>query len=374
MPKSDGVGDMTWMDEMTNYPLLRKVIHYLKDQINEVIGLDIGSGYIKVVQITWQNEQPVLTHYSILEVAEGVFEEGYVVNQAAFTETVKRAIEQSGATAKHVVFGINARNLFSREISFPLMSQEELAEAIKWDIEKYVPYAVNTYYYDSAITEKNAAQGEMKVLLAASPQEIIDTFNQAIRAAGLKPLAADTESLAIYRTMADAKNSAILDVGSVLSQLTVYQNGCPVFSRALPLGGEQVTQTIVQALGLEFHEAERLKRKQTMLQALGSEGGSEMHNKMEFLVRDMARDVRRTMEFYQMQNKGAQLNELNICGGGILLTHLKDYLAQLLEMTVKIHNPLACVQLDASFDKAALAQCAPQMTVALGLALRGGEG
>lgn len=360
---------MTWIDNMT-----KKVVHYLKDQINEVIGLDIGSGYIKLVQVTWINEQPVLTHYSIVEVPDEVFEEGYVVNQAVFTDLMKRALEQSGATAKHAVFGINARNLFSREISFPLMSEEELAEAIKWDIEKYVPYAVNTYYYDSAITEKNPTEGEMKVLIAASPQEIIDTFNQAVRAVGLKPLAADTESLAIYRTMMNVKNSAVLDIGSVLSQLTVYQNGCPVFSRALPLGGEQVTQAIAQTLGLEFHEAERLKRKQTMLQPLGSEGSSEMHTKLEMLVRDMSRDVRRTIEFYQMQSKGVQLNELVICGGGILLIHLKDYLAQMLEMPVKIHNPLTFVQLDPSFDKVAVDHCASQMTVALGLALRGGEG
>jgi len=180
--------------------------------------------------------------------------------------------------------------------------------------------------------------------------------------------------LALYRIFTDAEKAMVIDIGALLSQVTVFQNGSPAVIRNIPIGGQNFTNVIMQTLKIEMSEAERIKQQQLILlnEDIGAEY-SDVKHQLELLATEFARDIRRTAEYYQQQNSEAIIDKVFITGGGAKLGNLVEYLALQLDMSAVMHDPLIKLNIPTSFDKAHLAQVAPQLGTAIGLALRGGE-
>ncbi len=94
---------------------------------------------------------------------------------------------------------------------------------------------------------------------------------------------------------------------------------------------------------------------------------------MGMLVSDLTNEIRRTIEYFQMQNKEAVVDKLFLSGGGSRLGNLAEQLSMQLDMQVLLHDPLAVVEVHGSFDPQYVRDLGPQLAVAIGLALRGGE-
>ena len=94
---------------------------------------------------------------------------------------------------------------------------------------------------------------------------------------------------------------------------------------------------------------------------------------MELLVSEFVRDIRRTAEYYQQQNRHVIIDEILITGGGAKLDNFVEYLATQVDLPTSIYDPLIKLKIATSFDKKYLHQIAPQLGTAIGLALRGGE-
>lgn len=351
-----------------------KIRKFLFKKKSNIIGIDIGTGAIKLVEITWQKDQPVLRNFGIKRLPPNIIEDGWVINSEQLTNILIQLLTTTHTVSKHAVIAVGGRGMFARELSFPLMTNEELHEAIKWDLEKYIPYPSNSFYFDFAIMGKGELESEIKVLLVASPYELINTITNIIKNIGLIPVAIDLEPLALYRTFTDADNAMIIDIGELLSQFTVFQKGSPIIIRNIPLGGQHMTEVIMQAQGSSFHEAERLKQSQIDLFDFALNGeNNETKKQLGLLLSEFIRDVRRTAEYYQLQNKTVSIDKIYLTGGGSQIKNLIPYLAKQLGLPVIMHDPLVKLEIPNSFDRSHLQKVSPQLGTAIGLSLRGGE-
>lgn len=352
----------------------KKVERFLIRSTSEVIGIDIGTSAIKLAEIMWRNDQPVLRSIGSIDLPEKIIADGRIIDSEALADAISQAVTTSGAKAEKAVVAVNGRGVFVREVMFPIMVEAELREAIKWDMEKYVPFAPESYYYDFAIIGEANSGLERKVLLVAAPREMIDNIVDITKTAGLQPVAIDIEPLALYRTLAKAENSLVIDIGGQVTQLVIFQNGSPIVTRMIPLGGQRFTETVMQSLAIEYTEAEYLKQRQKGLLPWADlpEEQSDLHLQLESLVSELAREVRRTIEYYQIQNKAAVIEKIFLSGGGAKLDNLTRYFEEHLEKPVVMVEPMANIGMLLSFDKQYLRDIAPQFTVAIGLALRGG--
>lgn len=352
----------------------KKIQRFLLKKNSNVIGLDIGTGAVKIVEIDWRKDQPVLKNFGIKLLPPKTIEDARIINIDLLMDILSQLFATTQTSSKQIVVAVGGRGMFARELIFPVMTREELYEAIKWDLEKYIPYAPNSYYFDFSIMGKGDLETEIKVLLVAAPHELINSINSIVKNIGLIPVAIDVEPLALYRTFMDAENAMIIDIGELLSQFTVFQKGNPVIIRNIPLGGQHMTEAIMQARGILFHEAEQLKHSQIDLFDLDISGkNDEAKKQLELLLAEFIRDIRRTAEYYQLQNKTVIIDKIHITGGGSKIKNLIPYLAAQLDLPVVMHDPLTKLEIPASFDKAHLQKVAPQLGTAIGLALRGGE-
>lgn len=352
-----------------------KIMRFLTGHTGAVLGIDIGSGALKIAEMTHKNGKPFLKSAGIVEVPESMLEGNAIPDGEALSGVIRQAIAASGASAREAVIAVSSKLVFVRELTFPSMTKEELKEAIKWDVEKYVPYPPNSYYYDFSMIGKEKEGAEIKVLLVAASHDIVNCLSQAVADAGLKLIAVDIEPLAVLRTMPDADNVLVVDMGTAFSQITIFQQGSPVLTRDIDIGGQRFTEEVMQTLGLEFTEAERLKQRQEGLLQKPASGDntSPLQQQLEMLILELTREVRRTAEYYQMQHQGTVFDRLVVTGGGAKLDNLIDHIkGQFEDMQVFMHDPLRLIEMNPSLDPEYIKGLSSQLSVAVGLALYGG--
>lgn len=342
---------------------------------DSVIGIDIGTGGVKLAEIDTSKGRTVLKSCGIVELPENAVEDGRILDRSAVADALRKLISASGTSCRNAVLAVSGRTLFVREIVMPAMTPAELREAIKWELDKYVPYTAETCYFDFAVLGPGQAEHELRILLVIVPNERIDELVEMVKEAGLKPVAIDIEPLALYRTLTAAENSIVVDIGAMCSQFVVYQGGVPVVTRIIPIGGKRFTEVVMNVLELEYPEAERLKQRQAGLlhRVDVADDTVTIHRQLHMLVTEVVREVRRTAEYYQIQNRGASIDRLILSGGGVKLHNFAEHLAAMLDTEVIVHDPLAGIEIAASFDKQYTLGMALQLAVAIGLSLRGGD-
>ncbi len=310
--------------ELSRTRLLKTLIDF---PAAAVVGVDFGTTSIKVAEMSWRRGKSRLK-------AVGV-SDGDSSEIGKLPERLEQLLVKAGVTAQRAVFSVDGKNCFSKKLSYPKMSLKELRSAVSWELEKHVPYEKGSYYFDMAplVVSQDAAANE--VLLVAAPKSSVDRRTAIIKAVGLTPLAADLEALALKRTIA-SEECMLLDFGGASTKAYVYQNGCPILQRRLmPLKARQQ-----DALG----EAERL-----------------------------GEEVRGALQYCANQGAALALQKVVVCGGGSQNEQLIQRLATLLDCAVVRHTPLAEINVSSVLAESYLDELAPRLSVALGLALRGGE-
>lgn len=352
----------------------KKLERLFTRKTDRLVGIDIGTGAAKLAEVVCRRGQPLVMAVGMVDLPDGIMENGYINDSAMLTQTLRQLLAVSGARGRDAVFAVGGKSIYVREMLFPTMTEEELREAIKWDIEKYVPYEPDSYYYDFAVVGPGKNEREIKVLLVAVPRPIVESITVVAKELGLRPVAIDIEPLALYRTLAEAENALVIDIGCQLSQVSVFQQGSLAVTRAIAVGGRRFTEVVASTLDLEIGEAELFKRRQkALLQRPDQEGEqSHLHRQLELVVNDLIREVLRTAEYYQMQNKEARLDKVLLCGGGAKLDNLSYHLAAQLGLPVSPQTFMPQLQAAEAIDQNYLQENFAQLAVAVGLAMRGG--
>ena len=324
---------------------------------SKIVGVDIGTGSIKMVQIE-TGSKPVVSCFAVAELPLELINNGFVRNSDAMISFIKGLVAKYDFNARHAVFTVGGRNAFVREIDMPEMPDEEMKQSVAWDSSQYVPYEADTYYVDSAKFGAYTNEGLQPVLLVASPKDVIDSL---------------LEVLSAYRTLPrQLENFVLLDIGRSYSMLTIFQNGAPVAQRSIPQGGQMFNAAIANGAGVDLTAAEKIKLEdELLLSSLETDKTkfAEFFNEVE----NLGREVRRTCEYYLINKKDARFTHLVLAGGGANMAGLSEFLSEGMEMKVVVNDLRQAVTFADKLDQRELKKYLGALTVAIGAALYGGE-
>lgn len=345
-----------------------------KTKASSHVGLDISATSIKVVEVARHRDGVVVQRIGSTDIPEGVVQDGTIADAEKLADVIRTLVATTGIHCKEVTVGLGGRKAYSREISLPVMSEPEMREAIKWDIDQYVPYAPGSYYYDFAVLD--TVENETKILIVASQQEHVKVISDLCSHADLKLLTVDFEALALQRTLVQEQNMMVVDIGEIVSQVIIYQGRLPVLVRTIPFGGRQFTEAVIHHCNVSYPEAEQLKNKElNLLQAQPAIATDDTYAALRqqfiILAEDLSREIRRTYEYYQMQNPRVVMDRIYLSGGGAKLAHLPEFLQKQLQLPVAVHDPLLTLQTVPMYDKQYLTAEAARLAIAIGLGLRG---
>jgi len=238
-----------------------------------MVGLDIGADSIKVAEAKLGKDGISITALGIAKIPEGVIDNEVIVDPKCLGNAIKALLTESGIKTKQVTSSVAGQSsVVIRVIEVPKMAPDELAETMKWELERQVPWPPSEVIHDYQLLEKpnadpNAQNAE--VLLAVARQEVVDSHVEALLAAGLRPVAIDIEPLAAGRSLIDASSNgakeqvvAVVNIGAVDTELGIFENGMLTFpSPPLPIAGESFTREIAESLGQSLEQAETTKKE-----------------------------------------------------------------------------------------------------------------
>jgi type IV pilus assembly protein PilM len=327
----------------------------------------MGGGNLNVNQI---GIEPIPT---------GALAGGVVSNLNAVAAAIHDLFQKTKISSKRVVVAISGQAVIIRHIKIPMMGDAEMAQAIKWEAERYIPFAIDEVSLRSQVIQRDPGQNEMEVMIVCAHNDIIDSHMETLKQVGVMPQAMDIQPFALMRAFglegeSGLENIALLDIGAGTSDLTIVKTGVPRFTRIIPVAGARFTQIISSSLGISFEEAEKAKIELSdALYEPGQSPADSLEHRVNIAImegfKELAMELRRSFDYYQLQQRHEGISKLMISGGGSKIKNLLPYFKSQLNMPVEIGKPtgrILCPERLRSGFEAYL----PNLTVAFGLALR----
>ncbi|HBD01924.1 MAG: type IV pilus assembly protein PilM [Microgenomates group bacterium GW2011_GWC1_46_16] len=291
--------------------------------------LDLGATAIKVCQLTLTG-----TKGFVLNAIGGVsnpagsldFADQQVVLSA--TGAVKQALKESGIRERRVVVAVPEAKVFSRIVEMPKMSDAELASAIKWEAEQFIPVPVSEVEIDYTVVKQAAAgkEGKMSVYLVAATKKYLTEVTDLVIGCGLEPIAIESEMVALTRSLTFGTpdvTSMLVNLGSLSSVLAIVDHGELVFSYVAQIGGVALTRALAQSLALPLPQAEEYKRTYGLDETM-MEG--KVRTGLLLALESLVGEMRKAMENYLTVQK-TKVDRVVLSGGGAYLPGLPAYLS-----------------------------------------------
>ncbi|KKQ92391.1 MAG: type IV pilus assembly protein PilM [Microgenomates group bacterium GW2011_GWC1_39_7b] len=334
-------------------------------------GLDIGSKTIKIVELQKEGNGFALSASGIVGYSGNSVDK--LVDDKEYADlgsVVKHLHNEAGVSSKDVVISVPESQVFTRTIRFPMLTDSEIASAIKWESEQYIPIPVAEAVIQHSILERNekTSPPEVLVLLVAAPKVVVERYTKVVEAAGLTPVAVETELIALTRALAPVdKTVLITDFGATSTDIAIVKNGLLSFSRSIPIAGEAFTRAVSQGLGISAPQAEEYK-KTYGLSSKELEG--KIKGALDPVLRMVVDEIKKAINYYQTEEKGDSPKAIIISGGTSGMREIVSALSSLLGLEVLVGNPFIKTAVDPDTAKR-LAPYASLYSVAVGLAMRG---
>lgn len=343
----------------------------------ELVGLDIGTSSVKVVHLQRSRSAYKLGELGIARIHPETIVDGVIMDAATVSTAIRQLFDKHGLAIKDVAFSVSGHSVIIKKIKVPKMKKAELREGIAWEAEQHIPYSIEDVNLDFQILrEAGPGEQEMDVLLVAVKKDTLNDYLAVISAAGLNAAVVDVDAFAIEnaftmsRKVQPGEVVALVNVGAAVTNINILDGGISDFTRDSSFGGNRHTASLQKSAGLSFEQAEALKRGEPV------EGHSfaEVKPVIEMANSELAGEIRRSFDFYHSTSQNDTIHRVVLSGGCALLPDLASCLSRTLELPVEIANPFQHIVADPKkFDAQYLASVAPQMMVAVGLALREAE-
>jgi type IV pilus assembly protein PilM len=243
-----------------------------------VLGLDIGTNLIKVVEMRASRGSLQLLNLGIRPTPPEVIANGVIVDASQLGIAIRGLLQAQGIRTREVVASVAGQSsLVVRPIEVPKMSRTELADTMRWEVERHIPFAASEVIMDyQPLVEPEELPEDrqnMEVLLAVAQEDMINAYLETFQVAGLAPRALDIEGLAATRSLVDIRAEegyynqtiALVNIGATTTDISIIRDGLLSFNRPVPMAGEALTNAISENLGRDVSEAERLKREVGMV-------------------------------------------------------------------------------------------------------------
>jgi type IV pilus assembly protein PilM len=341
-----------------------------------VVGLDIGSSSVKLVQLKEKRGGFTLQAFGSAPLPPEAIVDGALMNSAAIVQAIQALLAQHKVKTRDVAIGVRGHSVIIKKISLPRMSQEELDESIQWEAEQYIPFDVKDVNIDTQILTPEAdAAGQMDVLLVAAKKDMINDYTSLCAEAGLTATVVDVDAFAVQNAYeanyeVDTSQAVVLiNVGAAVSNINVISRGVTTFTRDISMGGNAFTEEIQKQLNISYDEAEALK--------VGGQGESdavvpqEVERVIQAVAEQMGGEIQRSLDFYSSTAADGRIARVYLSGGTARIPALFKVIETRAGVPVEILNPFKNVEVDhRKFDPALILAAAPSAAVGVGLALR----
>ncbi|MFQ6096933.1 MAG: type IV pilus assembly protein PilM [Armatimonadota bacterium] len=355
-----------------------------------IVAIDIGSCTIKAMEVVEKRDTVEVTAVGTIATPDGALDNGVVVDKAAVSAAVADLLSSVGIQATTAATVVTDPSLVATRIQMPRSLQRTLHRSIRFEARKHVPFDIEQSLIECQVLDPHDRDSEqMTVLLVAVRNEVVTSRVEALEMARLDPVYVDVEQFASMRAYVYAnldpsvftQTLALIRIGASFTEMTMVRNGAFVFPRIVPSAGMTMDRAIASALNVDVAEARALKEQRAVAcrrdqVAALDEASRQVSQIVAPALEEIARDIQRSFIFLATQLSADPsspcVDRVLLSGGAANMANIGPYLEGQLGVRVEIPNVFATTAIATqSLDSQYLAQLAPCMSVAVGLALRG---
>ena len=333
------------------------------------VGLDIGSGLIKVAVIDHSSREPELVRVTVTPLLADAIVEGEVMDPGIVAEAVRRALASAGVKTKSVVTAVGGRDVIIKKIHIERVKEQQARELMRWEAEHHVPFDMESVELDFQILDPDGGGLEMSVLLVAAKRELIESKVRVLTDAGLEPSYVDVEAFALHNAFEvnhpNAMNGLVglVNIGHDVTNINILDDGVPLLTRDLTVGTRRFREDLQRERGLSADDAQQLVQ--------GFDRSPHLEAVIETRGEEIAVGIERAAAFLAQSSRSSQMRTIYTCGGGSRIPGLNEMLANRLRLTVQQANPLANLKVrNGALESLVTDEIAPLLMLPIGLALR----
>lgn len=370
------------------------------------LGVDFDSNSIKVVELKNEGGRPRLVTYGYVDKEIGTISKDKNKNSAPESaKLIAQVCRQAKTTTTKTITALPAFSVFTSILNLPAMSKKDLASAVTWEAKKVIPLPLEEMILDWKVLEDSgqsqladksdqaqskglnqldqtkpfekkgilkispkAKKKYTKILLTAAPKDLVKKYIDIFKTAGLNLLSLDTEAFALIRSLVGNDKSAlmIVDVGSVVTNVSIVVDSIPILNRSIDVGGVTITQAIANSLNISLSRAEQFKYDIGMNPERLGQGS--VPKTIETTLTPIVDELRYSLNLYKNKDQ-KDIEKVILTGGSSLLLNLPDYLSKVLDLRVFLGDPWSRVIYPEEL-KPVLDEIGPRYSVAIGLAMR----
>ncbi len=345
---------------------------------NQVLGLDIGSHAIKLIQLKRTKRGYSLVNFGSMPLPPEAIIDGALMNSTVIVNTIRELLQTRKIRQKEAGIAISGHSVIIKKITLPTMTKEELDESIQWEAEQHIPFDINDVNIDvQVLTPQANEQGQMDVLLVAAKKDMINDYVAVVQEAGLTPLIVDVAAFCVENAfeanyeVPSAETVVLINIGASVININVIASGVSAFTRDISMGGNQFTEEIQKQLNVSYDEAEALKLGGGSAADADSVVPQEVERVIASVSETLASEIQRSLDFYSATAADSHISKIYLSGGSAKLPSLYKVIENRVGVPVEILNPLRNVEIDQrKFDPEILKEVGPAATVAVGLGIR----
>ncbi len=344
---------------------------------SSVLGIDVGTSSLKILQIKKENERAVLETYG--ELSTGAYT-GIEAGRAVMLmdEKVSQMIidlkQEAGATAHRAFISMPLRYSFITVIEMPDLPDHELQDAIQFEARRYIPIPLSdvTLEWWRIALDTDLEQGAQRkktvsILLAAVQREVIEKYKRMLKDAQIEFLGFEIEVFAASRALAARSRSAtmLIDIGALSTKLSIVEHGMIRAVHNIERASQAFTLAISQSLGIDFKRAELMKHDIGMTERPEASG---IRHTITPLADSLFDEADRLRSSYRRKS-GSTVDKVILLGGGSLMPGFLEYAIERMGLEVLASNPFGTLEYPAIMQPV-IKKIAPSFSISTGLALR----
>lgn len=345
------------------------------------LGCDIGTASLKVVELENVGGRAKLSTYGSIDLPLDIIKSDAREVITRVSGALKELIRATGVTADRAISALPGFSVFTTVIELPKMPDQELASAIKFEAEKYIPSPIEETVLDWEVVGETEAEitpkegGEKKkvlmsrILLTAASKGLVSRYMEIFKKAGLDLESLETEAVALVRPLVSDDTSPLLliDMGATATDICLVEDASPRLTRSIDVGGNAITRSIAKSLNIKPERAEQFKKDFGLEGRLNGALSERVPQAIRAILDEIVKEIRHSCNLFY--NKGGRrIEKVILVGGGAKLQGFPKYLNSLLGVKVFIGNPWKRVEYPKELEPLLL-EFGPDFAVAIGLAM-----
>jgi len=304
--------------------------------MSDTFGLDIGTTSIKALSLKKGGNS-----FAIESMGLGPAPQRGIISESPedlhkFAEAVKQIITSANIKQKEVNVALPESQVYTKIIEMPALSEKELAAALKYEMEQYIPLPLDQVKTDWQVLSPSTAQNKTsRILIVAASLSLIKKYETVLDELGLVPSTIETEMLSVHRSIFPLVNTAssnmIVHMGAATTNIAVVENGELIMVFTVDKGGIAITRAISLDLGIDITQADSYKKAYGLNKdAFEGKIGKSLFPILESILGD----IRKTMLLYKEKNPNQQITQMILSGGSAQLPGVDIYFTNQLNIQV----------------------------------------